>query len=312
MRTRLLKKLGRREARVDTDLIAPGFERIVDRDPPLDSIAQGLTFGEGPVWDKRTGQLYWVDIIGNTIWKWKPGVGREVVLRPSGHANGMTFDKEGRLTVAGWCSRTIYRFEHDGSITTLAAKFEDKKFNSPNDIVVHSDGSIYWTDSAGGLVIPGMVAQDVQRYLDVMGVFRLTPDGKAVQLVVGDCTYPNGLAFSPDEKILYVNDTRLALIRAFDVNPDGSVGPGRLFHKMTGTEDGVADGMKCDVEGNVYCTGPGGVHVIAPDGRLLGRLKIPGHCTNMAFGGDDWKSLFVTTFKQVYRTRVNVPGVAVW
>jgi len=298
--------------RVDTDLIAPGFERVVDRDPPLDSIAQGLTFGEGPVWDKRTGQLYWVDIIGNTIWKWKPGVGREVVLSPSGHANGMTFDKEGRLTVAGWCSRTIYRFEHDGTITTIASKYQDKKFNSPNDIVVRSDGSTYWTDSAGGLVIPGMVAQDVQRYLDMMGVFRLTPDGKEVQLVIADCTYPNGLAFSPDEKILYVNDTRLALIRAFDVNPDGSVGPGRIFHKLTGTEDGVADGMKCDVEGNVYCTGPGGVHVIAPDGRLLGRLKIPGHCTNMGFGDDDWKSLYVTTFKQVYRTRVKVPGVAVW
>ena len=297
---------------MDTDLIAPGFERVVDRDPPLDSIAQGLTFGEGPVWDKRTGQLYWVDIIGNTIWKWKPGVGREVVLSPSGHANGMTFDKEGRLTVAGWCSRTIYRFEHDGTITTIASKYQDKKFNSPNDIVVHSDGSTYWTDSAGGLVIPGMVAQDVQRYLDMMGVFRLTPDGKEVQLVIADCTYPNGLAFSPDEKILYVNDTRLALIRAFDVNPDGSVGPGRIFHKLTGTEDGVADGMKCDVEGNVYCTGPGGVHVIAPDGRLLGRLKIPGHCTNMGFGDDDWKSLYVTTFKQVYRTRVKVPGVAVW
>ena len=297
---------------MDTDLIAPGFERVVDRDPPLDSIAQGLTFGEGPVWDKRSGQLYWVDIIGNTIWKWKPGVGREVVLRPSGHANGMTFDTEGRLTVAGWCSRTIYRFEHDGTITTIASKYQDKKFNSPNDIVVRSDGSTYWTDSAGGLVIPGMVAQDVQRYLDMMGVFRLTPDGKEVQLVIADCTYPNGLAFSPDEKILYVNDTRLALIRAFDVNPDGSVGPGRIFHKLTGTEDGVADGMKCDVEGNVYCTGPGGVHVIAADGRLLGRLKIPGHCTNMGFGDDDWKSLYVTTFKQVYRTRVKVPGVAVW
>jgi len=308
----LLKKPGHPEVRVDTDLIAPGFERVVDRDPPLDSIAQGLTFGEGPVWDKRTGQLYWVDIIGNTIWKWKPGVGREVVLSPSGHANGMTFDKEGRLTVAGWCSRTIYRFEHDGTITTIASKYQDKKFNSPNDIVVRSDGSTYWTDSAGGLVIPGMVAQDVQRYLDMMGVFRLTPDGKEVQLVIADCTYPNGLAFSPDEKILYVNDTRLALIRAFDVNPDGSVGPGRIFHKLTGTEDGVADGMKCDVEGNVYCTGPGGVHVIAPDGRLLGRLKIPGHCTNMGFGDDDWKSLYVTTFKQVYRTRVKVPGVAVW
>jgi len=297
---------------VDIDLIAPGFERLVDRDPPLDRIAYGLTFGEGPVWDKRTKQLYWVDIIGNTIWKWKPGVGREVVLKPSGHANGMTFDKEGRLTVAGWCNRTIFRFEHDGSITTIASKYDGKKLNSPNDIVVRSDGSTYWTDSAGGLVIPGMVAQDVQRYLDVQGVYRLAPDGSEVQLAIPDCTYPNGLAFSPDEKLLYVNDSRLALIRVFDVAVDGSVGPGRLFHKMTGTESGVADGMKVDVEGNVYCTGPGGVHVIDASGKLLGRLKIPGHSTNMAWGDDDNCSLYVTTFNSVYRTRVKVPGVAVW
>ena len=131
------------------DLIAPGFERVVDRDPPLDSIAQGLTFGEGPVWDKRSGQLVPGRHHRQHHRKWKPGVGREVVLRPSGHANGMTFDKEGRLTVAGWCSRTIYRFEHDGTITTIASKYQDKKFNSPNDIVVRSDGSTDLTDSAG-------------------------------------------------------------------------------------------------------------------------------------------------------------------
>jgi gluconolactonase len=297
---------------MDIDLAAPGLARIIDKDPPLDSIAQGLTFGEGPVWDRRTRQLYWVDIIGNTIWKWQPGAGSEIVLRPSGHANGMTFDQQGRLTVAGWCNRTIMRFEPDGSIATIAAKYQGKKFNSPNDIVVRSDGSIYWTDSAGGLVIPGMVAQDVQRYLDVQGVYRLTPDGKEVQLVIEDCAYPNGLAFTPDEKQLYVNDTRLGVIRVFDVQRDGSVGPGRVFHKLTGSGAGVADGMKVDVEGNVYCTGPGGVHIIDRKGRLLGRLRIPGHSTNMAWGDDDWCSLYVTTFNSVYRTRVKIPGVAVW
>src|SRR6266849_5374719 len=114
---------------MDIDLAAPASARIIDKDPPLDSIAQGLTFGEGPVWDRRTGQLYWVDIIGNTIWKWRPGVGQEIVLRPSGHANGMTFDQQGRLTVAGWCNRTIMRFEPDGSIATIAAKYQGKKFN---------------------------------------------------------------------------------------------------------------------------------------------------------------------------------------
>ncbi len=297
---------------MDIDMIAPGWERIVGPDPPLDRVAQGIIFGEGPVWDRRKKQLFFVDIIGNSIWKWMPGVGREIVLRPSDHANGMTFDRQGRLVVAGWSKRTIWRWENDGSIITLASRYQGKKLNSPNDIVVRSDGSIYWTDSAGGLVIPGMVAQDVQRYLDVQGVFRLSPDGQEVSLVVEDCVYPNGLAFSPDESLLYVNDSRLGIIRMFDVRADGSVGPGRLFHKLSGNEPGVADGMKVDIAGNVYCTGPGGVHIIDPNGKLLGRLKIPGHSTNMAWGGDDWRFLFVTTFNSVYRTQMKIPGVAVW
>ncbi len=297
---------------MDIDMIAPGLERIVGPDPPLDRVAQGTIFGEGPVWDRRKQQLFFVDIIGNSIWKWMPGVGREIVLKPSDHANGMTFDRQGRLAVAGWSRRTIWRWESDGSIITLASRYQGKKLNSPNDIVVHSDGSIYWTDSAGGLVIPGMVAQDVQRYLDVQGVFRLSPDGQEVSLVIEDCVYPNGLAFSPDESLLYVNDSRLGIIRMFDVRADGSVGPGRLFHKLSGSEPGVADGMKVDIEGNVYCTGPGGIHIIDPNGKLLGRLKIPGHSTNMAWGGDDWRFLFVTTFNSVYRTQMKIPGVAVW
>jgi gluconolactonase len=300
------------ELTMDFDLATPGFSKVVAPDAPLDLIAHGLLFGEGPVWDKRTGTLYWVDIIGSTIWKWKPGVGKEVVMKPSGHANGMTFDREGRLNVAGWCNRTIFRFEHDGSLKTIATHFDGKKFNSPNDIVVKSDGSVWWTDSAGGLAIPGMVAEDVQRYLDVMGVFRLSPDGKEVTLVAPDVTYPNGLAFTTDEKQLYVNCTRLGVIHVFDVHEDGTLGPARLFHKLTGSEPGVADGMKVDVEGNVYCTGPGGVHVIAPDGTLLGRLRIPGHSTNLAWGEDDWRTLFVTTYSSVFRTRVLIPGVETW
>jgi gluconolactonase len=177
--------------------------------------------------------------------------------------------------------------------------------------VVRQDGSVYWTDSAGGLVIPGMVGEDMQRQLDMQGVFRLTPQGE-VKLVVEDVTYPNGLCFSPDESVLYVNDTRLGLIRAFDVNADGSVRNSRVFHKLTGTEAGVADGMKCDQEGNVYCTGPGGIHVMDPAGKLLGRLRVPGHCTNFAWGDDDWRSLYYTTYHGVYRTRLDIPGVPVW
>jgi gluconolactonase len=150
----------------------------------------------------------------------------------------------------------------------------------------------------------------MQRQLDIQAVFRLTPQGE-VKLTVEDTVYPNGLCFSPDEKTLYVNDTRMAHIRAFDVNADGSVRNGRLFHQLTGAEPGVADGMKCDVEGNVYCTGPGGIHVIDPGGRLIGRLRVPGHCTNLAWGDDDWRSLYFTTYHGVHRTRLGIPGVAV-
>lgn len=297
---------------MDIERIAPGLDRIVESHPPFDRVAHGIQFGEGPVWDRRTGQLYFVDILGNTIWKWKPGVGREVVLHPSGYADGMTFDRDGRLLVAGWSLRTVWRFEKDGSIKTLVSHYQGKKINTPNDIVVKSDGSIYWTDSRGGLIIPGMVPEDCQQYLDYQGVFRLAPDGKQISLVIGDCQSPNGLAFTPDESVLYVNDTLLGHIRAFDVRADGSLGPGRLFYKLMGKEEGVADGMKVDVEGNVYCTGPGGIHVMDPKGNLLGRLKIHGHCTNMGWGDGDWRSLYITTHDSVYRMRVKIPGVATW
>ncbi len=296
---------------MDIDLRAPGLDRIIDSDPPLDQIAHDMYFGEGPVWDRRQKRFLWVDIIGDTIWEWSPGVGKKVFMHPSSHANGMTFDRQGRLVVAGWSARTIWRVEDDGSVVTIASRYQGKKFNSPNDIVVRSDGTVYWTDSVGGLAIPGMVGEDLQRQLDFQGVFCLTPRGE-VKLVVEDTVYPNGLCFNPDESILYVNDTRLGLIRAFDVNPDGGVRNPRVFHKLIGTEPGVADGMKVDQEGNLYCTGPGGIHVMDKQGNLLGRLRVPGHSSNMAWGDDDWRSLYVTTYHAVYRTRLKIPGVPVW
>lgn len=289
----------------------PDIERLIARDAPMDRIAHGLTFGEGPLWSAREKCFYWVDIVGDTIWRWKPGRGCEVFIRPSNQANGLTFDRKGRLLVAGWSSRTVWRVEHDGSITTLAARYEGKKINSPNDIVVKSDGAIYFTDSPGALYNVGMQAEDLQQYLPFQGVFRISPDGKQLSLVIEDFVYPNGLAFTPDEKVLYVNDSRLNVIRAFDVTADGSVGAPRLFHKLEGSEEGVADGMKVDTQGNVYCTGPGGVHVIDPAGKRVGRIKFPDHCTNLAWGDDDWRSLYVTTRTSVYRTRVKIPGVPV-
>ena len=152
--------------KIEIDLLAPGAERIVGKNPPLDIIARDIIFGEGPVWDARGKQLYFTDIIGDTIWKWKPGTGQEIVMRPSVKANGLALDLENRLLAAGWGGRTVFRFEKDGTIKTLADRWEGKKLSSPNDIVVKSDGSIWFTDPPGGLFNVGMVGIDLQRYLD--------------------------------------------------------------------------------------------------------------------------------------------------
>ena len=299
---------------MDMDKIAPGLERLIDPKGTLDAVAHGMTFGEGPVWDRRTGQLYWVDIIGNSIWKWKPGVGKEQVMHPTGFANGMTFDKEGRLMVCGWSSRNVWRLEKDGAITILTERCDGKKYNSPNDIVMRADGSIYFTDSAGGLVNIGMVASgtDIQRQAEVQGVYRISPDGKEVSLVTGAIGYPNGLAFSPDEKLLYVNDTRVNKLYVHDVRPDGSLDATREWVQLQGNEAGAADGMKVDSEGNVYTSGPGGIHILDSSARLLGRIRFPAHVSNLCWGEDDWKTLFITDHHLVYRARVKVAGVPVW
>jgi len=291
-------------------MLARGAERIVGKSPPLDIIARDIIFGEGPVWDAANKQLFFTDIIGDTIWKWKSRAGLKPILRPSVKANGMALDRENRLVVAGWGGRTVFRFEKDGSRRTLAERWEGKKLNSPNDIVVKSDGSIWFTDPPGGLLNVGMVGDDLQKYLEVQGVFRISPDGRAMTLVAADNVYPNGLCFSPDEKLLYVNCSRERVIRVYDVKPDGSLGQGRLFHGYASPERGVPDGMKCDVEGNVYCTGPGGIYVHDAAGRVLARVKTPGHHpTNIAWGDDDWCSLYITMIGSVMRTRLSIAGV---
>ena len=299
-----------KDLKVEFDLLAPGAERIVGKNPRLDLIARDVIFGEGPVWDPLSKQLYYTDIIGDTIWKVKPGSKPKAVLKPSAKANGMCLDLEHRLVVAGWGGRTVFRFEKGGKRKTLADRWEGKKLSSPNDIVVKSDGSIWFTDPPGGLFNVGMIDADLQRYIDIQPVYRISADGKQMTIVTDDFVYPNGLCFSPDEKLLYVNCSRERLIRGYDVQPDGTVGKGRLFHQYSGPERGVPDGIKCDVEGNVYCTGPGGIYIHDPDGKVLARIKTPGHHpTNMAWGDDDWRSLYITNIGSVMRTRLNIPGV---
>lgn len=301
-----------KDLKVEVDMLVPGAERLTGARVTLELIAQDIIFGEGPVWDRRTKRFFFTDIVGDTIWKWAPGTGLEVLLRPSVHANGMTIDHEGRIIVAGWGGRTVFRFEKDGSRTTLADRYDGRKLNSPNDIVVKSDGAIYFTDPPGGLFNVGHVGYDLQRYLDFSGVFRIPPGGGNMQPVNSEFVYPNGLCFSPDEKLLYVNCSRERLIRVYDVRPDGGLANGRLFYRYSGPERGNPDGMKCDVEGNIYCTGPGGIWIHSPDGEVLARLKTAGHPTNFCFGDDDWKTLYITMMGSVVRTRWNIPGGAFW
>lgn len=294
---------------LDVDQTQPGFEKIVPEGTVLERIAHDLVFTEGPVWDARQGALIWTDIRGDKILKWTPGKGQETLLEPSGKANGLTLDHQNRIVVAGWGSRTIWRIEPDGKHTVLASKYDGVKLGTPNDVVVKSDGSIWWTDTDGALFIPGMCGDDVQKYREYNASMRLSPDEKTITVIDRDCEGPNGLCFSPDESLLYINDTPNRNIRAYDVQSDGTLKNGRVFYTDTGIEPGVPDGMKVDVEGNVYCTSSAGVHVISPQGKLLGRIKVPEHVANMAWGDADFRTMYFTCREVVYRARLGITGV---
>ncbi len=295
-----------------TEAFTPDFRRLVPEQASLEKVAGGFIFTEGPVWHSSEEHLVWTDIIGDTIWKWTPGQGTSILMRPSGKADGMTYDHQGRLVVAGWSSRTVWRMEPDGSTTTLASHYQGKKLNTPNDIVVKSDGSIYFTDPSNGIRNTGMECYDIQKYIDYEAVFRLDLADGSLTLLLDDMINPNGLCFSPDESLLYINDTPRRHIRVFDVEPDGTISNGRLFAELFHGDPGAPDGMKVDVEGNVYCTGPGGVWVTDPRGNHLGRILTPEHCANFAFGGNDMKTMFFTARSTVYRMRLNIPGIQVY
>ena len=294
---------------MSTEQFAPGFRGLVPENATLERVAGGFTFTEGPVWNSEEGYLVWTEIIGDAIYQYVPGQGTSLFLSPSGKADGMTFDLEGRLLVAGWSSRNVWRLEHDSSTTVLASHVNGVKLNTPNDIICKSDGSIYFTDPSNGLRNVGMDCEDVQKYIEYEAVYRLNPDNGDLTLLLDDFANPNGLCFSPDESLLYVNDTPRRHIRVFEVQPDGTVAKGRLFCQLDGADPGAPDGMKVDTLGNVYCTGPGGVWVIDPQGNPLGRILTPEHCANFTFGGDDARTVYFTARSAIYRMRVNVPGI---
>lgn len=293
---------------------SPKLEQLIRESAPLERVAAGFGFTEGPLW--MGDHLLFSDIRRSRIVRWQERPeGPEVTTfrSPSNLTNGLTLDREGRLLACEGAARRLTRTEPDGQIVVLAERFEGRRINSPNDVVVSSRGAIYFSDPfwANGFQNPhGANVQLEDQELSFSGVFRIDPDG-TLHPVADDFVRPNGLAFSPDERILYVDDTRRFHIRAFDVRPDGSLANDRIFAEIRAPERGVPDGMKVDREGNVYCTGPGGVWVIAPDGEILGRVLLPEVTANVAWGGPDWSTLYLTATTSVYRLPVEVPGIPV-
>jgi len=278
----------------------------------VERLATGLNWSEGPVWFGDTRMLLVSDIQNNRIMKWDEETRRLSVFRkPSNHSNGLARDRQGRLLTCEHATHRVTRTEHDGSITVLVDQFEGKPLNSPNDILCRSDGSIWFTDPAfGPNLLEGMPAPQLPG-----SVYRLDPETRQATLVAADLRGPNGLAFSPDERILYVVEARATpnrLIHAYDVSTDGKSVSNRRVHFDCGP--GTADGMKVDVDGNIWC-GWGmsealdGVAVIAPDGKHIGHVRLPERCANVAFGGPDRNRLFMASARSIYALYVNTQGV---
>lgn len=263
-------------------------------------LATGFLFTEGPLWHPD-GFYYFVDIRRSNLHRITPGKPAELVRADTGEGNGTTFDLQGRLVICEGGHRRVTRWSADGRSEVLVDRYEGKRLNRPNDVVCKSDGSLWFTD-------PGLRVPLAERELPYAGVYRIAADG--VVTLMADCEYPNGLAFSPDERMLYVANTRwTAYIHAFELDAAGKVLRRRIFADMSSDEpDGVPDGMKVDVEGRVYCTGPGGTWVFAADGRRLGIIRTPEIPANLAFGGPDLKTLFFTARTSIYTLRVTTPG----
>lgn len=284
------------------------FDMVVGRDVRVEKLASGFVFTEGPVWHPREHFLLFSDIPGNTIRCWYPNEGVSTFRHPSNMANGNAYDRQGRIVTCEHATSRVSRTNLNGSIETLASHYSGSELNSPNDIVVKSDGAIFFTDPDYGRMEHFGFPRD--KALGFQGVFRIDAEDGTLSLLADDFEQPNGLCFSPDESLLYINDTPRGHIRVFSVRPDGSITDCGLFAEVTGDGEGAPDGMKTDLEGNVYCTGPGGIHVFDPDGTCLGVVRIPEKVANFAFGGTDFTDVFVTASTSLYRFNVTIPGPA--
>jgi gluconolactonase len=284
------------------------FEGVVGNSVQFERLATGFVFTEGPLWHRRDKYLLFSDMPGDHLRRWSQKDGVTTFRKPCNKSNGLTWDLQGRLIVCEHASSHLTRTEPDGKITVLASHHAGKELNSPNDVIVRSDGAIYFSDPTYGRKPHFGLPREPE--LSFRGLYRLTPDGKTLTLLADDFGQPNGLCFSLDEKVLFVNDTDNQHIRAFDVKADGTLANSRVWAKTVGEGQGAPDGMKIDSKGNIYCCGPGGIHVFAPDATSLGVIKMPEYVANFCFGDDDLRSLFITASTSVYRIRVATPGAA--
>ncbi len=298
----------------------PAFDALIAPGTPIEVITSGFTWAEGPVWDREHDRLLWSDVPTNTIYQWKKGgEGHTVFMKPSGFtgildgnyeqgSNGLTFNHDGHLLLCEHGDRRVAVLTPDGGKMTLADHYDGMRFNSPNDLHVASDGSIYFTDPPYGL---RKGANDPLRETPWFGVYRLSPDG-TVTLLSKECERPNGVALSPDEKTLYVAQSHRPEphIFAWDIKPDGSLGPRRTLYDASKEAEqyrGMPDGLKTDKDGNIWTTGPGGVLVISPEGKLLGHI-LTGHATANCNWGEDGSVLYMTADHYVLRIQTLTKG----
>jgi len=296
----------------------PAVDALVPRDAKIEKLAGGFQFTEGPIWHPD-GYLLFSDPNANTIYRWSPPGTVSVFRTKSGYtgfdigayrqpgSNGLTLDAGGLLTIDEHGNRRVSRLERPGNITVLADRYEGKRLNSPNDLVYHSDGSLYFTDPPFGL--PGAF-DDPKKELPFSGVYLLR-NGQ-LTLLTRELSGPNGIALSSDERFLYVSnwDLKHKVLMRYEVRGDGTLENGRVFHDFTGEPEDVAlDGVKVDVLGNVYVSAPRGVWILSPEGKALGRIETPEHAANMAWGDEDGRSLYVTASTGLYRVRLSVAGI---
>jgi gluconolactonase len=291
---------------VTVEVRDPRFKAVVGDAVSFEKIATGFLFTEGPLWHAKANYLLFSDMPGDHLRKWTPKEGVTTFRKPCHQSNGLAWDAQGRLLACEHSSSTLTRTEADGKITVLASHHDGKELNSPNDLAVHSSGAIYFSDPTYGR--NEYYGRPRKTDLDFRGVYRVEPESKRLTLLANDFTQPNGLCFSADEKRLFVNDTDKQHIRVFDVKADGTLANSKVWAETKGEGNGAPDGMKFDAQGNLYCCGPGGIHVFAPDAACLGVIRVPEYTANFCWGDADFKSLYITASTSIYRVRTQVAG----